>query len=207
MFGYLKRKRREKRIKFFDRHIKITKEIELLYGMVTLKSFFIRGWLSDFKKDFKSLKIEEGEDVIKKLKDYELRFDKEVKDGDLVRIKNSLHRFFPFIEYFVKLDPLFLKENLKEDYQPKELKDIINSNPYVEDKNMKIDLITVKGMVDEVIFKELKDLYFFLYREINYGSEYNYLKKPKYSFEDRLTLDEIIEGKKYVGYELEKEKL
>ena len=109
------------------------------------------------------------------------------------------------IEYWVKLDVISHQKYYNDyDYEPKELEEIRSSLNLSSVKNRKMNLTSLNGVVDRVVYDLMKEIYLISYKLINYGRLYSFKKEPNYLIKNRLTIDEIVEGKKYVDYEIKK---
>lgn len=227
MFGFFKNSR-ENRIKKNSTIIRNLKELEYLSTILSLKSYLIDEEKDGFIDTYNLIRINDTipmcskddeygidllkfvsvEDILTILKDYEKRFDKEIKYENGLKILKMLEptkSCFKLIEYWVKLDVISHQKYYNDyDYEPKELEEIRSSLNLSSVKNRKMNLTSLNGVVDRVVYDLMKEIYLISYKLINYGRLYSFKKEPNYLIKNRLTIDEIVEGKKYVDYEIKK---
>ena len=157
---------------------------------------------------YKGYFLETDDDYIRRFKDYQKDFELEIQNENglmILKTKDPLNRFFDFIKFWICEDINIIKQNINDyDYESEEIRRIVNDNIYIENKSQKPSLHTVFGMIDKVLHNELKNSYLQIYKTINYGPNYHYKKEPYYSFDNRLKIDEILEGEKYKDYEVQK---
>lgn len=200
---FYKKEKRKERIKIYANDIRIIKNLERLHFYTALKMRF-----ADGKNLYKSNLFGTDDDYIRRFKDYQKDFELEIQNENglmVLKTKEPLNRFFDFIKFWVCEDINIIKQNINNyDYESEEIRRIVNNNIHIENKSRKLSLSTLFGMINTVLHDELKNSYLQIYKTINYGSKYHYKKEPYYSFDNRLKIDEILEGEKYKDYEVQK---